>query len=186
LKDKDYIKGLIRHDKVILDLIYKNFAPKIHRFIVSKGGSVEDAKDVFQDALMVIYTKAKEPDFELSSQFYTYLYSVCRFVYDRKRKKKSNNSVTITEQERFIDEQDIEREIIKRERYRVYQLNFKKLGALCQELLTLFYAKKTMGEIAHQLELKNEHTARNRKYRCQKELEKLITTDVHYEELSEK
>lgn len=186
MKDHDYIKGLITNDKAILDLIYRNFSTKIQQFVIRRGGSVEDAKDVFQDALMVIYTKAQEPDFEITNQFQSYLYGVCRFIYDRKRKKKSNNNVTISDHERLIDEQNIEKDILQRERYKVYQYNFKKLGEFCQKLLRLFYAKESMESIAEQLALKNEHTARTRKYRCQKKLEGLITSDVRYNELIEK
>ncbi|MFK7947674.1 MAG: hypothetical protein AB8G11_08795 [Saprospiraceae bacterium] len=40
-----------------------------------------------------------------------------------------------------------------------------------------------MDFIAEKLNLKNAHTARNRKYRCQKELENFVKTDLRYKEL---
>ena len=132
---------------------------------------------------MVIYNKAKNENFELTSQFYTYLFGTCRFLWDRKKKKKSNNTVTIVGDERYINDSDIEKDIIQREKHNLYKENFVKLGVFCQKLLQLFYSKKSMAEIAILLELKNEHTTRNRKYRCQKELEKLIKADARFAEL---
>lgn len=183
MREQDYIKGIIQHDSQILDIIYQNFAFRIQQHILKKGGTVEDAKDVFQDALMVIYHKTKKEDFELTSQFYTYLFGVCHFVWDRKSKKKANHTVTIPDNNRYKSDSNIEQDIIYRERHKIFQDNFSKLGAFCQQILTLFYHQKNMQEIAEQLDLKNEHTARNRKYRCQKELESLIRNDRRFEEL---
>lgn len=184
MQDKDYIEGLLKHDKKILDSIYKNFADRIQRHVSSNGGSTEDAKDVFQDALMVIYDKAKQPDFKLTAQFYTYLFGVARFIWDRKRKKKSNNTVTIPDDNRYMGEEDLEKNILQQERHNIYKTSFIKLGDFCQTILKLFYAEKSMAEITTILSLKNEHTTRNRKYRCQKELEQIIKSDERYKELN--
>ena len=81
------------------------------------------------------------------------------------------------------DKQDIEQAILNREMDKIYRDNFSKLGMLCQQLLRLFFVKKNMTEIAQQLELKNEHTARTRKYRCQEKLRKLMHADNRYKEL---
>ncbi len=183
MNNQDYIKGLLHHDKKTLNAIYVNYASRIERHIISKGGSSDDAKDVFQDALMVIYKKAQSTDFQLTSQFYTYLFGTCRFIWDRKRKKKSNNTVTIDNAERYTTDSDIEENIIKREQFNIYKQNFERLGDFCKQILQLFYTKTSMTEIAEKLGLKNDHTARNRKYRCQKELEKLIKADKRYLEL---
>lgn len=180
MTDKNYIEGLLNHDRQILSAIYKNFGPKVQKYVLGKGGTNDDAKDVFQDALMIILKKAKDPDFKLTSQFYTYLYGVSRFVWDRKRKKMSNNTVTFPEDDRYISDKDIEQDLINRERQKIFQDNFSKLGTFCQEILRLFYNKKNMLEIAQKLELKNEHTARNRKYRCQKKLEDFIKSDSRF------
>ena len=87
MKDKIYIEGLLRHDKKILENIYKNFSKRIEIHIVKNGGTVEDARDTFQDALMVIYNKSQSKDFELTSQFYTYLFGIVRFIWIRKSQR---------------------------------------------------------------------------------------------------
>ena len=186
MNNTDYIEGLLNNDRKVLELIYANYSERVKNHIVKNGGTVDDAKDVFQEALMIIYNKAQTPDFELTSQFFTYLFGICRFVWDRKRKKKSNNYMTIPSENGYIDNEDIEKDILTRERYKVYEYNLKQLGEFCQQLLISFFKGENMETIAQKFNLKNAHTARNRKYRCQKELEKLIKKDGSYRELTEK
>ena len=181
--DQKYIKGLLNNDSEVLRAIYVNYADRIKHHVIKNGGTADDAKDVFQDALMVIYNKAQSEDFKLTSQFYTYLFGICHFIFIRKLKKKSNNSVTSDNFEGYTSEYNFEQDIFTREKYKIYQDHFQKLGIICQKLLENFFAKKSMEEIATILNLENAHTARNRKYRCQKELEKMIRADVRYSEL---
>lgn len=183
MKETDYIRGLLTNDRHILKIIYANFSTRIAAHIQHYGGTNEDAKDVFHDALIIIYQKAQSPDFQLNSQFYTYLHSICHFIWDRKKKKKSNNTVTIPEDIRLIDVTNVETEILEREKHRIFEDCLQKLGDICQQLLALFFEKENMETIAQKLNLKNEHTARNRKYRCQKKLEALIWKDARYKEL---
>lgn len=177
---KNYIDGLLKHDRKVIAAIYKNYAPSIQQLVLKKGGTVADARDVFQDALMVLYHKAKDTNFELTSQFNTFLYGTARFIWDRKRKKMANNTMTIPEDNRYISGEDIEQDLINRERNKLFQDCFTKLGVFCQQILQLFYNQKSMAEITEQMKLKNEHTTRNRKYRCQKNLETAIKKDVRY------
>ena len=183
MNDKDYIKGLIKQDEKVLRAIYQNFAGRISNYIVKNGGSLEDAKDVFQDALMIILEKTQSSDFKLSSSFYTYLFSVNKLVWYNKSRKMYRKAVTMPDDNTLKDNQSIEQELLDRELDNIYRENFSKLGILCRQLLQLFFAKKDMTEIAKTLELKNEHTARTRKYRCRERLKKLMETDVRYNEL---
>jgi RNA polymerase sigma factor (sigma-70 family) len=180
LQDNQYIKGLIKQDDKILKAIYQNFAGRISHYILKNGGSLQDAKDVFQDALMIVLQKVQSTDFELNSSFYTYLFGVNKLVWYNLSRKKSRKDVTMPDDNTLKDKHNIEEELINRELDNIYRSNFVKLGELCRQLLRLFFEKKPMTEIATQLKLKNEHTARTRKYRCQEQLKKLMEADERY------
>ena len=167
-------------DDAVLAAIYKNFAGRISNYIISKGGSPQDAKDVFQDALMIILEKAQSPDFEINSSFYTYLFGVNKLVWYNLSRKKFRKTVTMPDDNTLKDSHSIETDLINRELDNIYRANFSKLGELCRQLLQLFFEKKTMTEIANRLNLKNEHTARTRKYRCRTQLKKLMEADDRY------
>jgi RNA polymerase sigma factor (sigma-70 family) len=167
----------------VLRAIYQNFSGKISNYIMQKGGSLDDAKDIFQDALLIVINKVQSTDFQLSSSFYTYLFSVNKYLWFNKSREKSRNNVSIPEDNTLRDDNNIERELLHKEKDAIFHDNFKKLGELCQQLLTLFFEKKNMTFIAQQLNLKNEHTARTRKYRCRESLKKLMYNDNRYQEL---
>lgn len=184
MENTDYIQGILNNDTITLRQIYENYSTRIKHYIIKQGGSVDDAKDIFQDALMIIYKNAKKENFQLTSQFYTYLFGICKFLFLRKNKKNRNNYVTNEELERYKDDNNLEKVILDNEKHQIFESNFQKLGQICRDLLELYFARTNMKEIATRLNLKNSHTARNRKYRCQKELEKLIHADVKYQELT--
>lgn len=183
MDNQNYIDGLLRNDDKVLKMIYHNYAGRIKNHVVRNGGSADDAKDIFQDALMIIYKKAQNDDFELTSQFYSYLFGICRNLFDRKRKKNARNSMTKVDLDGYIYDSDLEQDLFDREKHKIYTEKFQKLDKFCKKILELYFTKVRMEEIAITLNLKNAHTARNRKYRCQKELEKMIRADVRYKEL---
>lgn len=185
MKDKAYLSGLLNNDDKVLRAIYKNFYERIRTFIIKNNGTSDDAKDVFQDALMVIYQKSQSPDFELSSSFYTYLYSICKLTWYAKRRKKSHQTVTILDETTLMDSDDIEQDLLNREMDKIYRDNFVQLNAFCQQLFRLVFLGKKMEEIAETLILKNKHTARNRKYRCSQELIQLMKKDERYREFKD-
>ena len=78
---QDYFKALIEGEEKGLRKLYEAFLPRIGHFITTHGGTKEDARDIFQDALMIIYQKANEGKLELTSNFYTLLYGICRKLW---------------------------------------------------------------------------------------------------------
>ena len=178
-----YIEGLARRDNRVVEAIYRDFAGRIRGAVHQWGGTDADAKDVFHDALMVVYHKAQSPDFKLTAGFYTYLYSVCRFIWLRRRAKKDNQTLPVPDQPVWTDDHDLEQDLERRERHRVFRHHLKRLDETCRRILELFFTGTSMTEIARQMQLKNEHTARTRKYRCAGKLEKSIRADTHYPEL---
>jgi RNA polymerase sigma factor (sigma-70 family) len=179
-----YLKGLLARDTAVVQSIYTEFAPRIEAMVTKNGGNQEDARDVFQEGLLIIWRKAQGPEFELTSGFYTFLYGICINLWRRKRKKKDNNTVTIADVKGLISETDIQNDLETSERHQVFRQHFLILGLECQKLLTLFFGGTPMKKIAKLLNIENDHAARNRKYRCQKKLEDSIMKDPRLKEIS--
>src|SRR5438477_26161 len=53
----------------------------VQSMILNNNGSADDAKDIFQETMIVLYQKARTGDFELSCQLKTYVYSVSRRLW---------------------------------------------------------------------------------------------------------
>ncbi|MFW6370591.1 MAG: RNA polymerase sigma factor, partial [Bacteroidota bacterium] len=143
--DEQILKGILRHDNLILQFIYKQFYYKVNMFIKKNSGTEDDANDVFQEAIIVIYRKLKESDlmFETSS-FQGYLFSVCRFLWlkqlEQRKVEQERINDTLPFQEDVYDDNLVEL-VEKNEKYGLYQKHFKSLSTDCQKLLQLFFEK---------------------------------------------
>lgn len=178
-----YITALLDNDSVVLRRLYSEYAGRIVQLVVRAGGTAEDARDVMQDALLIIHQKAQRPDFELTSGFYTYLYGICRFVWLKKRDKKVNQTLTLDTVDGYRSEEDLEAALVQRAKQRLFADGLARLGDTCRRILQLFFQRVSMDDIAAELKLDNAHAARNRKYRCVKALENRLKADPRYAEL---
>ncbi len=112
--------------------IYAKYLPRIARFIQMNGGSAEDAKDVFQEAIVRIYRKSKSPDFLITSQFYTFLYGVCRNLWGNQLQKKSRTEVSLTDSHAYEQIPETDTGGAKSEAYQLFWVAFALLGEDCQ------------------------------------------------------
>ena len=155
-----------KHNKAFLNL-YKNYS-QVEKLILSKGGSKEDAKDVFQEALIIFYEKVRNTDFKLTAAIGTYLYSVSRFLWkDEFIKRKGQQTVDLSFE--FTSEEEIElQKALKREvKFKQIEHVLTQLGDKCLRLLKLFYYEGlSMKIIASKVGLKSEKIAKNQKYKC--------------------
>jgi RNA polymerase sigma factor (sigma-70 family) len=182
-KQDDYIYFIVTNDKKGLSSIYKNFLPRIKSLITSNGGSNDDALDIFQDAILIIYEKVKEDDFELKSQFYTLLHGICRNLWGNRLQKKSFKEVTIPEDIKYKSDHNIVEAMLRNEESMIFWSNFKKLGEDCQKLLTLFFEKIKMNQITEEMGYGSLSYTKKRKFQCKEKLVSMIKSDSRYIEL---
>ena len=100
------LTGIKKHDNIVLSHIYSEFFKEIENYIIRNSGDKDDARDVFQEALIVIYRQLKEDDLKLNCSFNTYLYSVCRLQWLKqlKHKKVVLENIDETEETVSLDE----------------------------------------------------------------------------------
>ncbi|WP_303924236.1 RNA polymerase sigma factor [Draconibacterium sediminis] len=187
--DAQILKGILRHDNLILQYIYKQYYYKVNYFIKKNQGSEDDASDIFQEAIIVIYRKLKENDliFEKSS-FQGYLFSVCRFLWlkqlEKRRIEKEKLNDSLPFQEDVYDDSLVEL-VDKNQKYGLYHKHFKTLSTDCQKLLQMFFEKVPLKEIARIMGYKSEKYAKTRKYKCKELLIKRIKQDTEFKKILE-
>ncbi len=186
-EDTFYIKeGLLKNDPFVNKRMYDEFYPKIKRMVTANSGNADDAWDVFQEAMIIIYKRALKPDFMLTCPFYNFLYPICRFVWLRKLdERKRRPKVTIQDEDGYIDEANIEDVIHQTERHALYKEKFALLGEKCRQIMQLVFNKKKMREIAVILNYNNEQTAKQQHYKCKKKLIALVREDIRFTELKD-
>lgn len=181
--DDKYINYLLTNDRKGLKAIYDEFLPKIQSIIRGMGGTDDDGWEIFQESLIVIMAKARKDDFELTSSFYTFLVSICRFKWFNESKKKYKKELTIEDNVTLSTDEDIVRDINQVERYRLYRSKLSMLKPMCRQILELFFNQYSLKEIREKLSLASENAAKQKKHQCQKKLIALIQSDPQFKEL---
>ena len=182
----ELLNGILRNDAIVLQFIFKNFYSKINFFIQKNNGSDEDAKDIFQEAIIVMYRKLKANQVVLDCTFNTYLYSICRFLWLKELGKRKIEKETIKDNHEFNDElydDGLEKVVELNERYKLYQKHFANLGKDCQKILQLFFDKVPLKNIANIMGFKSEKYAKKRKFSCKEYLIKSIKQDLEFKNI---
>lgn len=183
MSDQDFLEGLKNADNSVLKAFYERFLPAIVRLVENNSGGRDDALDIFQDALMVIYKKVNTDEFKLTSSLSTFLYAVCRNLWMKRLNKKSFSEVSIKDTEVYKDDADMLDAMDKLEKYRLFKSKMEELTGNCKEILQLFLNGVNMKRIAMQLGLSSVAYAKKRKFVCKEQLMGLIRNDPRYGEL---
>ena len=182
----ELLNGILRNDTIVLQYIYKNFYSKINFFIKKNNGDDDDANDIFQEAIIIIYRKLKANELVLDCTFETYLYSICRFLWLKQLEKRKIEKENIKDNHEFNDEiydDSLEKVSDLNERYRLYQKHFANLGKDCQKILQLYFDKVPLKTIAQIMGFKSEKYAKKRKFSCKEYLIKSVKQDLEYKNI---
>jgi len=186
LTKKQYFDGVSNGDRRMIEVIYDQFFSKIESFVKNNNGNTDDAKDIFQDALMTIYIKSRSVDLTtLNCTFYTYLYAICRNLWFKKLRRKKLEILNDAEESDSELIWDIEESIAKKERWDFYREKFKLLNPPCQKILQLFFEKLNFSEISEKLGLGSANYAKKKKYLCKQKLMQLMIEDKRFKELND-
>jgi RNA polymerase sigma factor (sigma-70 family) len=170
------LQGLQQNDRPAIETIYKQNYSMVQTLILNNNGSPEDAKDIFQEALIVLYEKVKSGSFELNCQIKTYLYSVCRRLWLKRLNQLQRFSPEVESIEEIVAvEEEMEVHEQRNADFLLMEKAMQGLGEPCKSLLESYYLqKKSMLEIAGNFGYTNADNAKNQKYKCLMRLKKLF------------
>ncbi len=174
--DQRFIERIRQGDERALAELYRNNIVMVRKYIMDNSGRDDDAQDMLQDALIVLWENVTRGDFDLTSKISTYIYSVVRNKWLRELNKRKVGKVSSIEDHEVVEERiDALRNIIHKEEYKVILQCIGQMGTTCKKVLTMFYLEeKGMEEIARVMHFSNTDVAKAKKWQCKKELEKLV------------
>jgi len=170
MKDSEILRRISHGDERVLDHLYKKYYRMMTRIVLSNNGTEEEAKDVYQEALLAFWQKAVKGELVLTSKISTYLYSVCLNQWRKELDRKSRLSSEEADGE-MVPQHDAE------ERLKIVLQCIEELGDVCKKVLTYYYFDgMNMQVIAKKMKFANTDTAKTKKYKCKKKLDHLIKT----------
>jgi RNA polymerase sigma factor (sigma-70 family) len=148
-----------------------NILPHAKKYITANNGTANDAQDIFQDALVILYRKVQTENFTLTAPLKNYLLAIVKNCWLQELRQRKKIPLGETSIDIAAPESDEEAD------FRTAKNAFDMLGEKCRQLLILFYFKQlSFKSIADLLSFSDEKTAKNQKYRClQKAKEHYLT-----------
>ena len=186
-KANDFLQKMIQGDPTTLEEVYAKYAKRILALIRRYGGSVQDAQDVLQDALIIIFEKGRSQNLELTCSFYVYLHSVCYNIWRNRRGKASykNISLDALEFSHFESPDDVTEMIEKQEESNLFWDCLKKLKEKKQELLYLSFSGKSTKEIQKAMDYSSRSLTAKNVCLTKKKLVELIKNDPRFKEMND-
>jgi DNA-directed RNA polymerase specialized sigma24 family protein len=153
--------------------LYRDSFPDVARMIRRKGGTLEDAKDAFHDALLIYMEKEKAGRLQLHSSPKAYLLGIARICWLRAR------GATVALPEAFDAAEPEDAGIEEREQS--LRASLVRSGKRCLELLKAFYYDHcSMQDIAARFGFNGTRSATVQKYKCLEKVRKEIKTNEAY------
>lgn len=146
--------------------LYREF-PKIKNLMLKEGLSQEVAEELFQNSLILFIEKVEHPQFELRSKVSTFLYGINRFLAKNEAKRQRKTAQVEWTEAIGYDDSELNYDFEKEAKLSQLEFILTQITAKCQQIFQLFYfEKKSMKEIATQLNYSSVNSAKTQKYKC--------------------
>ncbi|GAB3948801.1 hypothetical protein GCM10028805_24030 [Spirosoma harenae] len=176
--------GLANGSDDALTQLYRRYFPMVLHFVANNSGTDDDAKDIYQEVLIVLYEKVRSGSLELHCQLKTYIYSVSRRLWLKQLAHKSRFMVrdveTPASNEAALEQLDDDLSVHE-ERDQQFELmadSLNRLGEPCRTLLEDFYIQHlSMQDITEKFGYTNADNAKTQKYKCLMRLKRLFFSE---------
>jgi RNA polymerase sigma-70 factor (ECF subfamily) len=163
-----------------LGLVYEEHRDEFLAWIIREYRcSREDSLDIYQMTILIFHDNIKSGKLEhLVSSIKTYLFGIGKNIAREFSRRKAR--MLPIDQEAFLRKQIVDEpdEPEYEESFQLARRALQKLGDPCRKLIELFYyEKKSITEIADEMDYKNPETAKNQKCKCMARLRKLVEQD---------
>ncbi len=170
------LKGLAENDTKAIETIYKDNFNMVQTYILNNNGSYDDARDIFQEAMIALYEKAQSESFVLTCKINTYVYSICRRLWLKRLQQLGRYSNQVDGLEETVQvEEDLEIHEKRNTDFVIMERALNSLGEPCRSLIEGFYIKKMdMQALSKEFGYTNADNAKTQKYKCLMRLKKLF------------
>ena len=172
--ERQIFKRIRENDRDVLGELFLKYEKMVTNYVLKNGGNHDDAEDILQEAIIVLWQRINSGHFEVKSKISTFIFSVAKNKWMSELRKKKRMTV-IDEETDLEAEADIMGNLLTNEELDMIESVMGKLSEICRKLLHLFYfEERKMDEIAEMLGLANVNVAKSKKYQCKKSLEDLL------------
>ena len=162
-------------DEKALTTLYRDNNRAVATFTLRNSGTLEDANDLLQEAVVILWEKVHGGTFEQTAKLSTFIFAIVRNLWLRRlarRKREVPQDMQADIQAVVSSPLD---DLIESENAEAVKNALERLGNPCRQLLLLYYWQElSMEAIAQQMGFAGADTVKSKKYQCKKALERLL------------
>jgi len=168
----------------VLSVLYKETLSKVRQMVLKNNGNLEEANDIFQDAVLVFFKQVRNGSFKAEYDIDAYIYTIAKNLWIKRAMKITKNvPLEYLKETQTIAENALET-VITEEKAEALETLMNKVGEECKKLLKLVaYEKRSMKEICVEMNYSSENVAKTYHYRCKKKFTEFIKTNSRLMEL---
>jgi RNA polymerase sigma factor (sigma-70 family) len=175
-EDSKTLDALRNGDDSGLEELFRKNRRSVASLVIHNNGTEDDAEDVLQESLIVLWERVRKGTFEYQAKLSTFIYATAKNIWLRKlaRQRREFPSASETFEIPSGDSTPFE-EMEENERVLAIEQAMEEIGNPCRDILLLYYwEEQSMENIAVKLGFANADTVKSKKYQCKKALEKLV------------
>lgn len=178
--DGRMIEDIRQGEEAPLHRLYRACLPMVRRHILSNNGTIDDAADMLQEALVILWERIRDGRYVHESKLTTFLMGTVKNLWLRRLARKRREPVGVPDLEFLPDgEQGTLETMVDEEEASSVGRALERLGDPCKTLLILFYWDElSMEEIAARMGFANADTAKAKKYQCKKSLRTMLLKTI--------
>lgn len=166
-------QALLANRAQALTQLYRHTFPMVRRLVLRQGGTQQDAKDVFHDALVVFYEKAVGGTLHLTAAPSTYLVGVCRNLWHRELQRRARSPLAPLPHD--LPQHAAEAEHDAPEDSLSVLDHVEQLGEKCRDiLLSFYYFQQPLTQIAAAHHYRSVRSATVQKFKCLERLRQSV------------
>ncbi|NOQ97581.1 MAG: sigma-70 family RNA polymerase sigma factor [Calditrichae bacterium] len=178
--DREFIQRIKANDRTVLGELFMKYQRMISVYVLKNGGDKNDAEDIIQETIIVLWQKVNSDSLQLTVKLGTYLLAIAKNKWMaelRKRRKISPQDISENISNGNPSSLD---NLVNEEKIEYVRKALEMLQPICKKLLLLYYfEEKNMKEIAKILNLANADVAKSKKYQCKKNLEEILQENIN-------
>ena len=180
--DDILIQGIRSRDDSVFKYLQVKYEAAIRLMVIEKGGSLEDAKDVFYEGLVAFIQLVDKDDLKLTCKLGTLLYAICNNKWKQQLQKRSAAKNYHLRKPDTTDETDFTEDADEALYRDIFWECFNKLDKVCRSILEGYLKEISPKALASSLGYSYGYV-RKKKCLCHNELMELIGHHPEYREI---
>jgi len=180
-RDARILNSIRKGDEAALAELYASNWRPISSFILRNSGSLDDAKDMLQEALVVLWERVHHGTFEPTARLSTFIFATAKHKWLRQLARRKRDAPASLDEDSVVSADDSALElIISDEQAESISSALERIGEPCRSLLLMFYwEERSLESIARELGYANADTVKSKKYQCKQAMRRLMERAYH-------